>query len=85
MTNLEKAKVIGTVFKGGVKKQIEQQWTWGAAVSVGLHQGLKYKGSIKSGVFGGLAVLMVVAGANGVYNVVSLWEDIKTKIFNEGV
>ena len=77
MTIIEKSNFIGTVFMGGVKAQLNQEWTWGAAASIGLHQGLKYKGNIKTGLSGGLAVLMVLAGANGIYNITSHWDKIK--------
>ena len=77
MTIMQKANFVGKVFIGGVKEQLSQEWTWGAAALVGLSQGLKYKGSIKLGIQGGLATLVVIAGANGAYNVVSYWDKIK--------
>lgn len=70
MNILEKTNFIGQVFTGGVKAQLSQEWTWGAAVVVGLQQGLKYKGNFKNGLAGGLAVLMVISTANGFYNIV---------------
>jgi len=77
MTILEKTQFVGTVIKGGAKAQLRQEWTWALAVAVGLHQGLKYKGDLKNGVAGGLAVLMVLACVSGAYNVVSYWDKIK--------
>jgi hypothetical protein len=82
MTIFEKTQFIGTVFMGGVKAQLSQSWTWGAAASVGLYQGLKYKGSIRTGMAGGVATLIVLAGAAGLYNVVDCWGDIK-RVFKE--
>lgn len=76
MTLLEKGKFIGTVFTGGVKSQLEQEWTWAAAAVIGLHQGLKYKGSLKTGVAGGLAVLGAISMSNGIYNIVAHWDKI---------
>lgn len=76
MTLLEKMQFIGTVFTGGAKTQLKQEWTWAAAAVIGLHQGLKYKGNLKSGVAGGVAVLGTLAGANGIYNIVVNWDKI---------
>jgi hypothetical protein len=77
MTILEKSNTIGTVFMDGIKAQFSQQWTWGSAAIIGLYQGLKYKGDIKAGISGGVAVLIVLTGANGIYNVISHWSRIK--------
>lgn len=77
MTILEKSNFIGTVFMDGVKAQLKQELTWTAAAVIGLSQGLKYKGSIKTGLVGGLAVVTVLAGANGIYNITSCWDKIK--------
>jgi hypothetical protein len=76
MTILEKSNFIGKIFMDGVNAQLSQDWTWGAAATIGLHQGLKYKGNIKTGLYGGLAVIIVLAGANGIFNLVSSWKDI---------
>jgi hypothetical protein len=56
---------------------LKQEWTIGAAASIGLMQGLKYNGSFKRGIKGGLVTLGVFMVANGVYNVVSFWDKIK--------
>ncbi len=77
MNILEKSNFIGQVFMGGVKAQMKQEWTWAAAAAIGLQQGLKYKGSIKTGIAGGLAVVTVLAGANGIYNIAAHWDKIK--------
>lgn len=82
MKHLEKAKVIKTVFVGGAKKQLEQEYTWGLAGVIGLSQGLKYKGSIKSGLFGGLATIGTLATVCGLYNISSNWNKIK-EVFKE--
>lgn len=80
MLILKKGNLIGKVFMDGVKVQLEQEWTWAAAATIGLYQGLKYKGNIKTGVAGGLAVLVVLSGASGVYNVVRNWSSIKETV-----
>lgn len=77
MTILEKTNFVGTVFKGGVKAQLKQDWLWGTAASIGLYQGLKYKGDVKAGMTAGLAVILVTSGVNGLYNIVSHWDKIK--------
>lgn len=76
MKFLKKCQFIGIVFKGGVKSQLKQEWTWGAAAVVGLSQGLKYKGDIKTGIAGGIAVVAVLGVASGIYNVVSYCDKI---------
>lgn len=76
MKLLEKAKFVGKVFTMGAKPMLEEKWVWGAATFIGLHQGLKYKGSIKTGTLSGLAVLGVISGANGIYNIVLNWDEI---------
>ena len=77
MNILEKSNFIGTVFMGGVKAQLKQEWTWAAAAAIGLTQGLKYKGSIRTGLSGGVAVVTVLAAANGIYNIAAHWDKIK--------
>lgn len=77
MTKLEKAKYIAVAFTGGAKAQLRQEWTIGAAASIGLMQGLKYNGSFKRGIQGGLATIGVLMVANGIYNVVCFWDEIK--------
>jgi len=83
MNTLEKIQFIATTFKDGVKSQLTQQWTWGAAISIGLYQGLKYKGSLRTGLAGGLATLGVFAGASGVYNIVANWDKIEKVLKGE--
>ena len=77
MKNLEKAKLLVGVFSGGVRTQLAQEWTWGAAASIGIYQGLKYKGDIKSGILTGAVVLGALACANGGYNIVANWGQIQ--------
>ena len=83
MTNLEKAKFLGKIFVNGGKEQLKQPWTIGAAASIGLYQGLKYKGNIIHGIQGGFATLIVIAAANGIYNIVADIDRIR-EIFKEG-
>lgn len=77
MPIFKKAKIIGVVFTGGAKAQLREDWTWGAAIIIGLRQGLKYKGNFKAGLVAGGAVLGGMAVAGGLYNVVSFWDDIE--------
>lgn len=82
MKILEKAEFVGTIFVGGVKTQLKQEWVWGTAAILGLYQGLKYKGSIKDGIIGGVATLAVISAANGFYNIAAYWDRIK-KVMKE--
>lgn len=77
MDILQKCNFVGTVFAGGAKAQLKQEWTWAAAAVAGLYQGLKYKGSLKSGIAGGVAVLGALAIASGAYNLVTYSDKIK--------
>lgn len=52
MKTIEKVKFVASVFHHGGMHQLENEWTIGVAATVGLHQGLKYNGSIKRGVKG---------------------------------
>ena len=83
MKFLKKCQFIGIVFKGGVKSQLKQEWTWGSAAVVGLSQGLKYKWDIKTGIAGGVAVVTVLGIASGIYNVVSYWDRIDEALKEE--
>jgi hypothetical protein len=47
------------------------------ATGLGLHQGLKYGGSLIKGVKAGLAVAGAVAAVNGVMNVAQQWDKIQ--------
>lgn len=84
MTILEKSDFIGKVFMGGAKAQLKQEWTWAAATAIGLQQGLKYKGSIRTGLSGGIAVVTVLAAANGIYNIAAHWDQIKEALKAKG-
>lgn len=83
MKTLEKANFVSTVFIGGVKKQLKEEVTWGTALTLGLYQGLKYKGNIKSGLITGVTVLGMTSAANGVYNIVYHWDKIKEALKKE--
>lgn len=82
MKTLEKAKFLKTVFIGGAKEQLRQEYTWILAGAIGLNQGLKYKGSIKSGLFSGLATIGTLAAMSGFYNISVFWEKSK-EVFKE--
>lgn len=77
MITLNRIQAIGVTFIGGAKSQLKQEWVYSMAVVVGLSQGLKYTGSLKRGIIGGAATLGAIAVANGVYNVVSYWDELK--------
>ena len=64
------AKVIGEVVKMSVKGTLNDPWTYAAGASVGLNQGLKYKGDFKAGGKAGLATVAVVAGVNVIGNMI---------------
>lgn len=64
------AKVIGEVVSMSVKGTLNDSWTYAAGASVGLNQGLKYKGDFKAGTKAGLATVAVVAGVNVIGNII---------------
>ena len=72
-----KAKVIGEVVSMSIKSTFNDPWTHVAVASVGLNQGLKYKGSFKAGGKAGLAAAAVIAGYELVGNLVINKEVIK--------
>lgn len=72
-----KAKVIGEVVSMSIKGTLNDPWTYAAVASVGLNQGLKYKGDFKVGGKAGLATAAVIAGVNVVGNLVINKEVIK--------
>lgn len=72
-----KAKVIGEVVSMSVKGTLNDSWTYAAGASVGLNQGLKYKGDFKAGTKAGLATVAVLAGVNVVGNIILNKEVIK--------
>lgn len=71
------AKVIGEVVKMSVKGTLNDPWTYAAGASVGLNQGLKYKGDFKAGGKAGLATVAVVAGVNVIGNMILNKDAIK--------
>ena len=72
-----KAKVIGEVVSMSIKSTLNDSWTYAAGASVGLNQGLKYKGDFKAGTKAGLATVAVLAGVNVVGNIILNKEVIK--------
>ena len=72
-----KAKVIGEVVSMSIKGTLNDSWTYAAGASVGLNQGLKYKGDFKAGTKAGLATVAVLAGVNVVGNIILNKEVIK--------
>ena len=72
-----KAKVIGEVVNMSIKGTLNDPWTYAAGASVGLNQGLKYKGDFKAGGKAGLATVAVIAGVNVVGNIILNKEVIK--------
>ena len=72
-----KAKVIGEVVNMSIKGTLNDPWTYAAGASVGLNQGLKYKGDFKAGGKAGLATVAVVAGLNVIGNIIANTDVIK--------
>ena len=78
-TMFRKAKIVGEVFKTGATNQLEDGWTWGIATYLGLHQGLKYKGSLRTGLVTTVVCLTGISAANGIRTVVKDWQFIKSQ------
>ena len=72
-----KAKVIKDITVMSVKGTLKDPWTYAAGGSIGLQQGLKYKGDFKSGGKAGLATVAVLAGVNVAGNIIGNMEVIK--------
>lgn len=77
MSKMSRLNLIGSTFYYSGLSQLKQEWVIGMAASVGLMQGLKYGGSVKRGLTGSAYTLGVMFVANGVYNVVTEWNNIK--------
>ena len=75
---LRRINLGALTFYYAAKHQCIREETIGLAAIVGLHQGLKYKGSIKSGITGMIATLVVLGAANGALQVIECWDKIKT-------
>lgn len=75
--NLYKLKTVGGLFYYSAKKQLMQEDTILISAAVGLYQGLKYRGSFKNGIKGGLATLVTISAINGVLAVVEQKDKIK--------
>lgn len=71
------AKVVKAVVDMSVKGTLNSPWTYAAMASVGLNQGLKYKGDFKAGGKAGLATAAVVMGVNVVGNIIANKDIIK--------
>ena len=74
---MRQAKVIGTIVAESSKLVVADDKTHTLAGAVGLYQGLKYKGSFKTGIKGGLAVYGVLIAANSIQNIVHNFDVIK--------
>ena len=77
MNKLEKINFISHVFMDGAKKQMGQEWVIALAAIVGLNHGLKYKGSFKQGIIGGLAIFGTCGAVGGVLSIMDNWDKIK--------
>ena len=77
---LEKAKLVAKVFGEGFKVQATDAATCGMGCTLGLWQGLKYKGNLKAGIatcaitIGGMSVV------NGIRSVVKNTDYIKQEV-----
>jgi hypothetical protein len=74
---MRQATVIKEIVLSSTKVMLEDERVYALAGTVGLMQGLKYNGSFKRGMKGGLASLGVMVGANVVRNVVRNLDIIK--------
>ena len=72
-----KAKVIKEIAAMGVKGTLKDPWTYAAGGSVGLQQGLKYRGDFKAGGKAGLATVAVLAGVDVAVNIIGNMDVIK--------
>lgn len=77
MNKLEKINFIGHAFMDGAKKQMSQEWVIALAAIVGLNHGLKYKGSFKQGIIGGVAIFGTYGFVGGINGVMDNWDKIK--------
>ena len=66
----EKVAIVASVFGLGVGASLESSATWSIAVTVGVYQGLKYKGSLVNGVLAGVATMGAIAAVDGVRHVI---------------
>lgn len=74
---LGKVSCIATIVARTFVAQAADPNTVTIAAVAGVYQGLKYKGSIKTGLKASLATFVVFGTANSVVNVVSNWELVK--------
>ena len=66
----KKVAIVASVFGLGVGASLESSATWSVAVTVGVYQGLKYKGSLVNGVVAGVATMGALAVVDGVRHVI---------------
>jgi len=69
-TIIEKAKAAGLIFKSGFSAQMKDIDTYALAGSCGVWQGLKYKGSLKTGLITTAIVGVSWGTLNGIREVV---------------
>lgn len=73
-----KIELGARLFAAGFKSQVKDEHTLSLAGIIGLYQGLKYKGSIKTGAFTTAAVLGAAGVYNGTITVAKNWSLIKS-------
>lgn len=73
----KKAKVAGEIFVEAFLIQMGSEETLTVGVAAGLHQGLKYNGSVKRGIKAASATMGVMCAVNGVMNVINNIDFIK--------
>ena len=66
----EKVAIVASVFGLGVGASLESSATWSVALTVGVYQGLKYKGSLVNGVVAGVTTMGAIAVVEGVRHVI---------------
>lgn len=74
---LGKVSCIATIVARSFAIEATDPNALSSAMVVGLYQGLKYKGSIKAGVKGSIATLVVFGTMNSIENIVRNWELVK--------
>ena len=70
-------EMIGSTFAYGFVKQLESTELFSLGIGVGIHQGLKYNGSLKRGVVSGLTTVAAIGVVSGVRTVWANRETIK--------
>lgn len=66
----DQLKLMGEIFITSALDQLEMEDTFAIGVAAGIYQGLKYKGSVITGVKTAAAVIGAISASNGIKNVI---------------